>query len=486
MIADCRALYSAFKSKDPRFDGRFFIAVASTGIYCRPICRAKTPKAENCGFFSTAAEAEKAGYRPCLLCRPELAPGASRMDATATLARRASQALEESCGQGLGMIELAGRLGCSDRHLRRAFAAEFNVTPAQYLQTCRLHLAKSLLADTNLPVIDVAMAAGFGSLRRFNEVFKRKYRLVPAALRRLPAEAEKKRSEITLSMSYRPPYRWERILDFLASRAIPGVEAVKDGAYWRTATARIGERKTAYGWLRVSHRAQDKALDLSIDGALLPALPQVMAKVRDLFDLRCDPEAVYGTLASMNDIRAGLCVPGTRLPGCFDSFEMAARAVLGQQITVKAATTLAGRLAAAFGASIRTGIDGLTRAFPTVENIIALKGPIADRLGPLGITGARAKAILELASALATGSLRLDYSGRPEAEMEKLMGIPGIGAWTAQYIAMRAMGWPDAFLDSDYGVRKALAPRGPKEVAALAEAWRPWRSYATVNLWNSL
>lgn len=486
MEGENRALYAAFKSKDARFDGRFFVGVSSTGVYCRPICRAKLPKAENCTFYATAAAAEQAGYRPCLLCRPELAPGASTMDAKASLVRRAARLLEERCGDGQSLKELAARLGCTDRHLRRAFADEYHVSPVQYVQTCRLLLAKNLLTDSNLSILDVAMAAGFGSLRRFNDLFKKRYRLVPTAVRRQATCSERRNAGITIAMGYRPPYQWRRILEFLALRAIPGIEIVQNDEYLRTVNLSAGKRQRVHGWVRVGQQPQKNVLVVTMDDALLPVLPQVLARIRHLFDLYCDPATVYETLASMNVVRPGLAVPGTRLPGCFDFFEMAVRAVLGQQITVKAATTLAARLVEAYGTPIETGIGGLSHAFPSPEDIIALDGPAEDRLGPLGITGARASTILELARALVRGSITLDLCAQPEVEMEKLMAIPGIGPWTAHYIAMRGMGWPDAFLDTDYGVKKALAPRTPKEISALAEMWHPWRSYATVNLWHSL
>lgn len=481
-----RAWYAAFKAKDARFDGRFFVGVSSTGIYCRPVCRAKLPKAGNCTFHATAAAAEQAGFRPCLLCRPEIAPGHAPVDAAASLAQRAARLLEDGCGNERGIEELADRLGCSDRHLRRVFAQEYDVSPIRYLQTCRLLLAKSLLTDTRLPVIDVAMAAGFGSLRRFNALFRKQYRLAPTALRRQAAGSGGEDGGVTLTLGYRPPYQWQKMLDFLALRAVPGVETVTDGEYARTVHFVTEAQQHLYGWVRIGHRPQENALSVTVDAALLPVLSRVLARVRHLFDLYCDPGAVHETLASMNDIRPGLCVPGTRLPGCFDPFEMTVRAVLGQQITVKAAGTLAVRLVQAYGVPVRTGVDGLTHVFPSPAAIVALDGPIGDRLGPLGVTGARAGTILALAHAFVRGDIDFSHGARPEAEIRKLMALPGIGAWTAQYIAMRAMGWPDAFLHTDHGVKKALAPRSPKEILALADAWRPWRSYANINLWNSL
>ncbi len=483
---DRHAWYAAFKAKDARFDGRFFVGVSSTGIYCRPVCPAKLPREENCTFYESAAAAERAGYRPCLMCRPERAPGLAPIDATATLARKAAQLLEENCGSGQNMAEYVHRLGYSDRHLRRAFAAAFKVSPVQYLQTCRLLLAKNLLTDTDLSVTDVAMAAGFGSLRRFNDLFKTHYRLSPTALRQQASGKKGETGDVTLILGYRPPYRWRQMIDFLAGRAIPGVEAVNDDSYLRTVLYVPGGQRPVCGWMRVGHRPEKNALAVTVDSALLPALPHLLARVRNLFDLYCYPDAVDETLAVMNDARPGLCLPGTRLPGCFEPFEMAVRAVLGQQITVQAAATLAGRLAESCGTPVETGVAGLTHAFPAAADIAALGGDIADRLGPLGITRTRANTLLALARKIASGEIDLALCLQPEAEIEKLMSIPGIGVWTAQYIAMRAMGWPDAFPHTDHGIKKALAPLSEAEILAMAEAWRPWRGYAAINLWNSL
>ncbi len=481
-----RAWYAAFKAKDARFDGRFFVGVSSTGIYCRPVCPARMPKEENCTFYASAAAAEQAGYRPCLMCRPELAPGAAPIDAGSALARKAARLLEENCGSGQNIEEYVYRLGCSARHLRRAFTDAFNVPPVRYLQTCRLLLAKNLLTDTDLPVTDVAMAAGFGSLRRFNDLFKSQYRLSPTALRRQVAGTKGEGGSVTLLAGYRPPYQWGRMIAFLAGRAIPGVEVVDGDGYMRVVRYVTGEQKSVCGWMRVEERPRKNALAVTVSVALLPALPHLLARVRNLFDLYCYPDAVYETLSAMNAIRPGLAVPGTRLPGCFEPFEMAVRAVLGQQITVKAAGTLAGRVAKAFGTPVETGLEGLTHAFPSARDIAALDGDIANHLGPLGVTRARARTILALARKIADGEIDFTLAVQPEAEMKKLTALPGIGAWTAQYIAMRAMGWPDAFPHTDYGVKKALAPLSENEILKTAEAWRPWRGYAAINLWNSL
>lgn len=287
-------------------------------------------------------------------------------------------------------------------------------------------------------------------------------------------------------LNYRPPYRWETILNFLGARAIPGVEMVADGEYRRTVRLQDEKGKDVIGWLRVGHRPAKKAVTVTVSETLWPVLPRVAARIRRLFDLDCDPDAVYEVLASMNELYPGLCVPGTRLPGSFDAFEMSVRAVLGQQITVQAASTLAGRLAAAYGTPVETGLDGLTHIFPSPADILALEGTIESHLGPLGVMATRAGAIRDLARARARGDITFGPQARPEKELKKLLAIRGIGNWTAQYIAMRAMGWRDAFLETDAGVKRALHPHKPKEILKIAEAWRPYRSYATINLWNSL
>ena len=479
-------LYAAYKAKDARFDGRFFVGISTTGIYCRPVCRARQAKAKNCTFYSTAAQAEQNGFRPCLLCRPELAPGNSITDATATLAQRAARIIEENCGGGLSLDELAGRIGCTGRHLSRVFTAQFNVTPVQYFGTCRLLLAKNLLTDTGLSILDVAMAAGFGSLRRFNDLFKNRYQLSPSDLRkRIPAGC-KADGNITLALGYRPPYRFEEILRLLDERAIPGVELIANGEYWRTVDLVDPAGRRVCGSLRVGHRPQKNVLTVTLSETLLSALPQILAKVRHLFDLYCDPSAIYETLSAMSEIRPGLCLLGTRLPGCFDAFEIAVCAILGQESAAKTTKTLAARLVCTLGATVQTDIAGLTRAFPAPKDILALEEPIENHLEPLGITAAQARTVYKLAQVLESREIDLEHCDRPEAETEKLAAVAGIGSRTAEYIAMRTTGWTDAFSEGDAAIKKALAPRTPKEICELSEAWRPWRSYAAINIWNSL
>jgi len=478
-----RTWYAAFKAKDARFDGRVFIGVLSTGIYCRPVCKAKLPKPENCAYYETAAAAEQAGFRPCLLCRPELAPGNAPIDATVSLAHRAARLLEEQCGSGQNMCELAQKLGCSDRHLRRAFVTEFAVSPVQFLQTCRLLLAKKLLTDTDLPITDVSIAAGFGSLRRFNDQFKKQYRLAPTALRRQTTTAIESNPGITLALGYRPPYQWQRILHFLSQSAIPGVATVFNNTYARTVRVVTTEQKTIAGWLRVGQLPQKNMLTVTIDSALLPVLPQILGRVRHAFDLYCDPVIIDKTLSEMNTIRPGLYVTGTRLPGCMDPFEVAVWAILGQQATINTTRTLAERFAATFGSPLATGIGGLTHVFPSPADILTLQGPIAEHLGPLGITASRARVIQALAEAFVSGHLDFSLCAQSELEIQKLLSIKGIKTWAAHYIALRALGWPDTFPHTDCSVKKALSSLTEKDILQMTEAWRPWRSYAIINLW---
>lgn len=485
LLLDNKACYAAMLAHDARFDGRLFCGVSSTGIYCRPVCRVRVPKEENCTFYASAAAAEAAGYRPCLRCRPELAPGLAPVDSVTRLARSAAMIIEEDCSTPRKITELAAMLGITDRHLRRVFFAEYGVTPGQYFQTHRLLLAKSLLTDTRLTVTEVAMTAGFGSIRRFNDVFKKHYRLTPNKLRNKSRGTSEDNDAITLTIGYRPPYAWDNMISFLAGRAIPGVENVVGGVYRRTVVIKKGGTDY-YGWIAVANRSEKNALSVTLAVTLLPVLSQVLARIRHIFDVNCSPDKVYEKLAAMNELAPDICVPGIRVPGCFDPFEMAVRAILGQQITVKAARTLAARLVNAYGGTINTPYQELAFTFPQPGSLCALDGPIGNHLGPLGITGARARSILALSTALQTGDIALAYSTNPGGEMEKLQKLPGFGPWTVQYIAMRALGWPDAFPHTDYAVKKALLNRSPQEILTLSAAWSPWRSYATVLLWNFL
>ena len=485
MTLDPHTCYRALKARDARFDGRFFVAVSSTRIYCRPVCTVKPPKRENCRFYPSAAAAESGGYRPCLRCRPELAPGNASVDATSRLAQAAASLLEDRALDEEGLDAVATRLGITDRHLRRAFGAEFGVSPVEFAQTQRLLLAKRLLTDTALPVTEIAFASGFGSLRRFNALFKQRYRLQPSQLRRhmkvngtaigtgIGAPAS---DALNFELSFRPPYDWLAVSAFLGARTIAGVESVEEGRYRRTACIALAG-KTYQGWIEVSPSPKKPALRVTVSASLAKALPPVLSRVKALMDLACHPAEVAQALGALARNH-----PGLRVPGAFDGFEVAVRAILGQQVSVAAARTVAGRFAAAFGEPLDTPYDSLNRVFPAAERVAELP---YGRIARLGLPGARARSVLALARAVADGDIVLMPNADIEATLDKLRALPGVGEWTAQYIAMRALAWPDAFPHTDLGVMKALGETDARQVLAAGEAWRPWRAYAVMHLWQS-
>jgi AraC family transcriptional regulator of adaptative response / DNA-3-methyladenine glycosylase II len=479
VILDSRTCYRALKARDARFDGRFFVAVSSTRIYCRPVCTVKPPKRENCRFFPSAAAAESNGYRPCLRCRPELAPGNASVDAISRLAQAAASMMEDRTLDREGLDTLAGRLGITDRHLRRAFGAEFGVSPVEFAQTQKLLLAKRLLTDTALPVTEVVFASGFGSVRRFNALFRQRYRLKPGQLRsqRGAAPAAAVADVLKFELSFRPPFDWPAVSAFLGARAIAGVEAVEGGCYRRTVRIPI-DGKEHSGWIAVEMSPRKPTLLVAVSASLAKALPPVLSRVKALMDLACHPAEVaqaLGTLAKRH--------PGLRVPGAFDGFEMAVRAILGQQVTVAGARTVAGRFAATFGDPVATPFDSLTTLFPTATRVAALS---PGRIARLGMPGARARTVVALAREVADGRLALVPNADIETTLDTLRALPGIGEWTAQYIAMRALSWPDAYPHTDLGVMKALGETGARRVLAAGEAWRPWRAYAVMHLWQSL
>ena len=476
MTLDSHTCYRALRARDARFDGRFFVAVSSTRIYCRPVCTVKPPRRENCRFYPSAAAAEAEGYRPCLRCRPELAPGNASVDATSRLAQAAASLMEDRALDESGLDTVAAQLGVTDRHLRRAFGAEFGVAPVQFAQTQRLLLAKRLLTDTVLPVTEVAFASGFGSVRRFNALFKQRYRLQPGQLRR-HAAASSAADALKFELSFRPPYDWPAVSAFLGARTVAGVESVEGGCYRHTVCVAAGNKEHR-GWIEVSPSPKKPTLRVAVSATLAKALPPVLARVKALMDLACHPAEVVQALGAMAKRH-----PGLRVPGAFDGFEVAVRAILGQQVTVAAARTVAGRFAAAFGDVIETPFASLTTVFPTAARIVDL--PYAS-VARLGMPGARARTILALARAVAEGELVLMPNADIEATLERLRALPGVGEWTAQYIAMRALAWPDAFPHTDLGVMKALGETDAKRVLAAGEAWRPWRAYAVMHLWQSL
>jgi AraC family transcriptional regulator of adaptative response / DNA-3-methyladenine glycosylase II len=502
MTIDGDAAYQVLLAHDARFDGKLFVGVTSTGIYCRPICRVRMPARCNCRFFASPAQAEAAAFRPCLKCRPEIAPGPGLpwtvMDASRTLARQAASALDDLAahGEAPSVAAIAGRLGVSDRHLRRIFFAEHGVTPLQYVQTRRLLLAKQLLTDTQMPVAQIALTSGFRSLRRFNAAFLGGYRMNPTRLRRVAPRAasgngveahDAASSErvahaadaLTVTLGYREPFDIAHLVAFVAQRAIPGIEATDARSIRRT--VRAGALAASAGWIEARFVADAARVRLSFAPTLGAASGTVIAAARRWLDLDAAPETIEATLVGLPG------APGLRLPGSVDAFELAVRAVLGQQVTVAAARTLARRLVERFGASVATPWRDVDRAFPGPAELAAV--PI-ERIAELGIIRSRAGAIQALAARWSAIAPVLAPGAAPEALVARLRELPGIGPWTAHYIAMRALGWPDAFPPGDVAALKAMrlrfATTTPRAAEAHAERWRPWRAYALLRLWNSL
>jgi AraC family transcriptional regulator of adaptative response / DNA-3-methyladenine glycosylase II len=532
--------YLALSARDARFDGRFFTGVTSTGIYCRPVCAVRTPRRENCRFFTLAAQAENSGFRPCLRCRPEVAPQFlqwSTQDASSILVQQAVRLLDAPDlwrsatdvvetrspeAQGATVARLAARLGVSDRHLRRIFETALGVSPLQYLQTRRLLTAKQLLTDTDMPVTEVALASGFASVRRFNAAFSEHYSLNPSqvrASRRAPAagrgvhgaptaptaaaDAPATVQVATLRLAWRPPLDAQALLAFFERRQFVGVEWVDFGAdsaktsghaasahdalpslrrTVRLAPAQTGLAQEVTGWLSARFEVARHQVLLQTSDSLYPVLPQVIRRVRAMLDLDADPVAINAALHAHFPQGDGL-----RVPGAFDGFELAVRAVLGQQITVAAARTLGQRLVQRLGEPIATPWPQLDRLFPTPATLAATEGEI---LGQMGIVRQRQAAIVALARAVDSGALQLQAGADVPATTAALCALPGIGDWTAQYIAMRVLRWPDAFPAADVALHKALGVQGEKNPARAAaqasEAWRPWRSYAVLRAWDSL
>jgi AraC family transcriptional regulator, regulatory protein of adaptative response / DNA-3-methyladenine glycosylase II len=457
-------------ARDPRFDGVFFVAVKTTGIYCRPICPARTPARSRVTFYATAVAAEAAGYRACFRCRPEVAPGHAPVDAVDALVAAATHRIAEGALNERSLDELAAELHVSSRHLRRALEARLGVSPVELAQSRRLALAKQLLQDTALPLTDIAFAAGFQSVRRFNAVFAERMGRAPSELRRAHGAGG---PGVTLRLDVRAPYDWDRLLGFLRARAIPGVERVEDGVY-----ARIVHLDGKTGTIEVRFAGR---VALTVSPELMPVLMPLVARVRRMFDLDARPDVIAQALgrdrllAPMMKRR-----PGLRVPGAIDPFEAAVRALLGQQVSVAAATTLAGRFAAQLGTAFRDGFR-----FPTPAEVVAAG---AEKIGKLGMPRTRAAAICALASAITRGEIALDPARAHDLDafVAQLVELPGIGPWTAHYLAMRALHVPDAFPAADLGVQKALGMRGAKAAEAHAEAWRPYRAYAVLHLWTHL
>jgi AraC family transcriptional regulator of adaptative response / DNA-3-methyladenine glycosylase II len=474
---DVAACERARQARDARFDGRFFVAVASTRIYCRPTCPVQPPKAQSVRFYPTAAAAQAAGFRPCLRCRPEAAPGTPAWAGTGVTVARALRLIAEGALDQGSVAALADRLGIGERHLRKLFAARVGASPLAVAKTRRLHLAKQLLDETALPMTAVAEASGYGSLRRFNATFQEIYGRAPGSLRRAAAPEN---GACRLRLSYRPPWEWEQFRAHFALRALSGVEEVHPDRYVRT--FRLG---STTGWLSVRPVPEARVLELTFSPGGIAELPALVARVRRMFDLDADPAPIAAHLAA-DPVLAPLVArwPGLRLPTAFDPFEQAVRAIVGQQVAVKAAVTVTGRLVARLGEALGNAPEGgPDRLFPTPEAIAG------GDLDGLGMPGRRVETVRGFARAVASGELALSADRGVEEFMARLRALPGVGPWTAEYLALRALGEPDAFPASDLGLLKAKVwgrdPPTPRALAERAEAWRPWRAYAAVYLWRS-
>ena len=479
----------ALNARDVRFDGVFYVGVSSTGIYCRPVCPARPPNRDRCRFFSNAAAAERMGFRPCLRCRPELAPGNAIIDAAARVAKAAAARIAEGALNGGSVDDLATEFNITGRQLRRVVEREIGVSPVALAQTHRLLLAKRLLTDTVLPMTQVAFASGFQSVRRFDALFRERYRLTPSALRKRVANERAGEAEtISLTLGYRPPFAWNEMLKFLDLRATPGVEFVEGESYSRTVG--VGG---VNGWIRVqpaqmagkkAARISDaRSLRVEISVSLTPVLMLLLSRIRQTFDLDADPTAIDEQLAASGLASHIKARPGLRVPGTIDGFDLALRAVLGQQVSVKGATTLAGRFAEKFGDAIDTPDTRLRFGVPQAKRVAAAT---IDELRALGVTGKRAESISALAKAVASGALKLEPGADANSVMAQMVALPGIGDWTAQYVAMRALRWPDGFPASDLWLRRAVGDVSTAQLVKESARWQPWRAYAAMHLWNGI
>ncbi|WP_231733134.1 MULTISPECIES: AlkA N-terminal domain-containing protein [unclassified Phenylobacterium] len=480
MDMDFEACRRAFVTRDPRFDGRIFGAVKTTGIYCRPICPARTPKPQNMTFYPTAAAAQEAGYRPCLRCRPEASPDLGAWRGTSNTVSRALALIEGGAMDTGDVDALAGRLGVGERQLRRLFRQHLGASPVAVAQTRRVLLAKQLIQETRLPMGEVALASGFGSVRRFNETFQQLFGRPPGALRRSKQAETPAADGILVRLPYKPPYDWDAIIRFLADRAIPGVERVEPRRYARTLAI-----DGACGVVIVTPRS-DGALQAEVRFPKLKSLPAVIARVRRVFDLSADPTLI-GAHLSQDPALAPLVAarPGLRAPGAWDGFELAVRAILGQQITVSAARGLAAKLVAAYGEPIDdpAAADlGLTCVFPSPGRLVG------QDIAALGMPKARGAALEALARTVAADPAIFTPRADLESAIAALKALPGVGEWTAQYIALRELREPDAFPQADIGLMRAMADEAglrptADQLLARSEAWRPWRAYAAQHLW---
>jgi AraC family transcriptional regulator, regulatory protein of adaptative response / DNA-3-methyladenine glycosylase II len=483
MTLDAGACHTAVRARDARFDGLFFTAVKTTGIYCRPVCPARTPRPKNCSFYHTAAAAEAAGFRPCLRCRPELSPQAGPLNGQSRLAQLVFEQIQFDGLFGRSLESLADQFDVSSRHLRRVVQAEYGVPPAGLLRTHRLLFARRLLLDTPLPVTEIAFSSGFSSLPRFNAAFHAEYGQAPRQLRRRITASPDARA-LRLKLTYREPFDWPAILRYLQPRSFTGVETIDGDCYRRT--VRLGEKS---GWIAVKPNtgAGPGALQVAVSEDLAGLLLPVLGRVRRLFDLDANPAVIAPALAADPALRKLIDNdPGLRVPGAFDGFELAVRAILGQQVTVQGANTLAARLVDRFAQPLAAPVESLTHHPVAPATLAALSG---REIAAIGMPEKRGEALWELARLVESGEFDFEHCSQPESAIRRLMQLPGVGEWTAAYIALRALRWPDAFPAGDLGLRKALEPGRvltKRELQTRSERWRPWRGYAAMHLWNSL
>lgn len=474
MDLDWRVCSRARVSRDARFDGKFFIGVRTSGVYCRSICPAPPAKEENVRYFPTAAAAAEAGFRPCLRCRPECSPGTPAWCGTSNTVSRALRLIGENGLEDGGVEALADHLGIGSRHLRRLFLHHLGATPAAVAQTRRLHFAKKLIDETALPMTQVALASGFGCVRRFNDTIRKVYHRTPSQIRALARQtATQPKNEYLFRLGFRPPYAWKEMLAFLAARATPGVELVEPGSYCRTISVNGN-----HGYFEVSLDEKNYSLAVRVQFPDPSSLFFIIERIRAMFDLNADWSTIVRSLKPDPALAERLAaVPGLRVPGCWNPFELATRAILGQQVSVPGATTLAGRLAKTFGQAFSSP-HGLTHLFPAPD-------VLADaNLSTIGLPRARAESIRFLARAVCDSRISFGQIADTGALLDQLCEIPGIGKWTAQYIAMRALGEPDAFPTGDLGLLRALQLVSPRDLERRSETWRPWRAYAAMYLWN--
>lgn len=473
-MLDWQTCSRARLSRDARFDGKFFIGVLTSGVYCRSICPAPSAKEKNVRYYPTAAAAAEAGFRPCLRCRPECSPGTPAWLGTPNTVSRALRLLNESGLEDGGVEALAEHLGIGSRHLRRLFLQHLGASPRAVAQTRRLHFAKKLIDQTNLPMTQIALAAGFGCVRRFNATIKNTYHRTPSEIRATARHAGKQpENEYVFRLRYRPPYHWCAMLSFLRSRAIPGVELVDANRYLRTIFVN-GHR----GKFEITHDEQQRSLIARVLFADPSALHAITERIRTMFDLNADWMVIASHLQS-DPVLASLMekCPGLRVPGSWDGFELAVRAIVGQQVSVSAATSMTGKLVQHLGQPLEN-TNGLTHLFPNAEALATA------RECQLQMPRRRAEAIRALARAVFEGKVQFDKVMNLEEFSLQLQAIPGIGNWTAQYIAMRALGEPDAFPTGDLGLLRRLGLKSAKELERRAEKWKPWRAYAAIYLWQ--